>query len=86
MNLKNRLNKLEAATARLRYQHREIIIVCCGISCSFKSGDSLCEHEQKQLDNWIAEHDGKEPDEIIRIIGVPGPGKKEYDEETPPLQ
>ncbi len=70
--IKTRLAKLEAANAMHEYQQQEIIIVGCGKLCSIKSDDEYCEHEQQQIDAWCAEHNGNEPDMVIRIIGVPG--------------
>jgi hypothetical protein len=72
MNLKSRLAKLEAAKAMMEYRKQEIFIVGCGKGCSIKGGDDYCKHEQQRLDVWIAEHNGNEPDMVIRIIGVPG--------------
>ncbi len=72
MNLKSRLSKLEAANAMREYQQQDIFIVGCGKGCSIKSDDEYCEHEQQRLDAWIAEHNGNDPDMIIRIVGVPG--------------
>lgn len=72
MSLKNRLVKLEQSMETLRYQQRGIAIIGCGNSCRRSRDDDFCEHEQQRLDEWIAEHGGREPDEIIRIVGVPG--------------
>lgn len=78
MRLKARIENLEKLASIQRYQQRDIaLIVGCyacrnhGQTSQYSRDDEYCEHEQQNLDKWIAEHGGREPDEIIWIIGAP---------------
>ncbi len=72
MSLKSRLIKLEQSMDALRYQQREIALIGGCYACRGSNDDEYCEHEQQNLDKWIAENRGREPDEIIWIVCIPG--------------
>lgn len=72
MTLKAKIKKLEDKMAYLRYQQKEVALIVDCYACRNSYDDEYCEHEQQSLDKWIAEHGGREPDEVIWIIGVPG--------------
>jgi hypothetical protein len=73
MNLKSRVDALEKSMEALLYQQKEVAILVGCSACRSSHDDEYCEHEQQKLDNWIAqENGGREPDEIIWIVGIPG--------------